>query len=293
MFRFHTLLSIFNPNFNANPHQTMNEQIEILQRIKNNGIDLLMEFGPKVISATVIMIVGFLVARWIGNVFLRAVRPLKFDTTLQILLTRIIRVIVLLVFVLMALQNLGVKLLPLIAGLGVAGAGIALAMQGVLGNLVAGLTIIFTRPFRVGDYVSMQGVEGRVEAVTLFSTKLSHADRSIVIVPNRKIVGEIMHNYGTLRQLSLSVSVVYGTNIARAVEVVRAVLASNTSVLKDPAPVVGIANLKDVAIEIAIKPWVQIVDSGAASPEIYNELLERFRKDGIQISTPAMRVIAA
>ena len=293
MFRFHTLLSIFNPNFNANPHQTMNEQIEILQRIKNNGIDLLMEFGPKVISATVIMIVGFLVVRWIGNVFLRAVRPLKFDTTLQILLTRIIRVIVLLVFVLMALQNLGVKLLPLIAGLGVAGAGIALAMQGVLGNLVAGLTIIFTRPFRVGDYVSMQGVEGRVEAVTLFSTKLSHADRSIVIVPNRKIVGEIMHNYGTLRQLSLSVSVVYGTNIARAVEVVRAVLASNTSVLKDPAPVVGIANLKDVAIEIAIKPWVQIVDSGAASPEIYNELLERFRKDGIQISTPAMRVIAA
>lgn len=293
MFRFHTLLSIFNPNFNANPHQTMNEQIEILQRIKNNGIDLLMEFGPKVISATVIMIVGFLVARWIGNVFLRAVRPLKFDTTLQILLTRIIRVIVLFVFVLMALQNLGVKLLPLIAGLGVAGAGIALAMQGVLGNLVAGLTIIFTRPFRVGDYVSMQGVEGRVEAVTLFSTKLSHADRSIVIVPNRKIVGEIMHNYGTLRQLSLSVSVVYGTNIARAVEVVRAVLASNTSVLKDPAPVVGIANLKDVAIEIAIKPWVQIVDSGAASPEIYNELLERFRKDGIQISTPAMRVIAA
>ena len=293
MFRFHTLLSIFNPNFNANPHQTMNEQIEILQRIKNNGIDLLMEFGPKVISATVIMIVGFLVVRWIGNVFLRAVRPLKFDTTLQILLTRIIRVIVLFVFVLMALQNLGVQLLPLIAGLGVAGAGIALAMQGVLGNLVAGLTIIFTRPFRVGDYVSMQGVEGRVEAVTLFSTKLSHADRSIVIVPNRKIVGEIMHNYGTLRQLSLSVSVVYGTNIARAVEVVRAVLASNTSVLKDPAPVVGIANLKDVAIEIAIKPWVQIVDSGAASPEIYNELLERFRKDGIQISTPAMRVIAA
>lgn len=293
MFRFHTLLSIFNPNFNANPHQTMNEQIEILQRIKNNGIDLLMEFGPKVISATVIMIVGFLVVRWIGNVFLRAVRPLKFDTTLQILLTRIIRVIVLFVFVLMALQNLGVQLLPLIAGLGVAGAGIALAMQGVLGNLVAGLTIIFTRPFRVGDYVSMQGVEGRVEAVTLFSTKLSHADRSIVIVPNRKIVGEIMHNYGTLRQLSLSVSVVYGTNIARAVEVVRAVLASNTSVLKDPAPVVGIANLKDVAIEIAIKPWVQIVDSGAASLEIYNELLERFRKDGIQISTPAMRVIAA
>ena len=271
----------------------MNEQIETLQRIKNNGIDLLMEFGPKVVSATVIMIVGFLVARWMGQVFLRAVRPLKFDTTLQMLLTRIIRVIVLLVFVLMALQNLGVQLLPLIAGLGVAGAGIARAMQGVLGNLVAGLTIIFTRPFRVGEYVSMQGVEGRVEAVTLFSTKLSHADRSIVIVPNRKIVGEILHNYGTLRQLSLSVSVVYGTNVAHAIEVVRSVLAANAHVLKDPAPAVGIANLKEVAIEIAIKPWTQVADAGAAGPAIYNELLEKFRAAGIQIYTPAMRIVAA
>ena len=271
----------------------MNEQIETLQRIKNNGIDLLMEFGPRVISATVIMIVGFLVARWIGKAFLRAARPLKFDVTLQALLARIVRVAVLLIFVLMALQNLGVQLLPLIAGLGVAGAGIALAMQGVLGNLVAGLTIIFTRPFRVGEYVSMQGVEGRVESITLFSTKLSHADHSIVIVPNRKIVGEIMHNYGTLRQLSLSVSLVYGTNIARATEVVHNLLASNPHVLKDPAPVVGIANLKDVAIEIAIKPWVQIVDAGAAGPEIYSALLEKLRSEGIQISTTTTRIAAA
>jgi small conductance mechanosensitive channel len=102
-----------------------------------------------------------------------------------------------------------------------------------------------------------------------------------------------MHNYGTLRQLSLSVSVVYGTNIARAIEVVQSVLAANAHVLKDPAPAVGIANLKEVAIEIAIKPWTQVADSGAAGPAIYNELLEKFRAAGIQIYMPAVRVVAA
>jgi len=89
------------------------------------------------------------------------------------------------------------------------------------------------------------------------------------------------------------VSVVYGTNIARTSEVVQNVLASNPHVLKDPAPAVGIANLKDVAIEIAIKPWVQIVDAGAAGPEIYSALLEKFRLEGIQISTPVVRVLSA
>ena len=107
----------------------------------------------------------------------------------------------------MALQNLGVDLLPLIAGLGVAGAGIALAMQSVLGNLAAGLTIIFTTPFWVGEYVAMVGFEGRVESINLFTTRLSHPDRSLVVVPNRKIVGEILHNYGEIRQLDLRVEI--------------------------------------------------------------------------------------
>src|SRR6267142_59713 len=80
---------------------------------------------------------------------------------------------VLVAFAIMAVQNLGVELLPLIAGIGLAGAGVALAMQGVLGNLVAGLTIIFTRPFRVGEYISMLGVEGRVEAISLLNSVLS------------------------------------------------------------------------------------------------------------------------
>jgi small conductance mechanosensitive channel len=101
----------------------------------------------------------------------------------------------------MALQNLGIELLPLIAGLGVAGAGIALAMQGVLSNVAAGLTIIFTRPFRVGEYIAIVSVEGEVLDISLFSTVLDAPDLSQVVIPNRKIVGEILHNYGKIRQV--------------------------------------------------------------------------------------------
>ncbi len=113
---------------------------------------------------------------------------LAIEVSVRTLLVRVVRAFVLGLFVIMALQNLGVELLPMIAGLGVAGAGIALAMQGVLGNVAVGLTFIFTRPFRVGEYMSVVGVEGNVEGIGLFNTVLGHTDLSRVVAPNRSYV---------------------------------------------------------------------------------------------------------
>ena len=106
-----------------------------------------------------------------------------------------------------ALDQFGVQVAPLIAGIGVAGIGIGIALQGVLRNVMAGLSIIFTKPFRVGDYIDIVGVYGQVTTIDIFSTTLMHADLSKVVIPNHKIVGEILHNYGRMRQLNLTVGV--------------------------------------------------------------------------------------
>jgi small conductance mechanosensitive channel len=203
---------------------------------------------------------------------------------------RLVRLLVMGLFLIMALSNLGVDLIPLIAGLGVAGAGIALAMQGVLGNLAAGLTIIFTKPFRVGEYVAMVGVEGRVEAIELFTTKLSHPDLSRVVIPNRKIVGEIMHNYGNIRQLDVNVGVAYSTDLNAALAAVNQVLSLSERVLKEPAPVVRVSMLADSSINIAVKPWVPVLDYGAAIGEVTKAVVEEFRKRNISIPFPQREV---
>lgn len=131
----------------------MNEQFVVLDQAKSTLIDLAIRFGPKLVVALMILVVGFFVGRWLGRVTEGMLKKLAIDAPVRQLLVRLLRLLVLGLFLIMALQNLGVELLPLIAGLGVAGAGVALAMQGVLGNLVAGLTIIFTRPFRIGEYI--------------------------------------------------------------------------------------------------------------------------------------------
>jgi small conductance mechanosensitive channel len=268
----------------------MPSQLETLQHLKTRAIDLLMEFGPNALSAIVVLVIGFFVSRALARAFDRGIARLELDIPLRLLLVRIVRIAVMVLFMLMALQNLGVELLPLIAGLGVVGAGVALALQGVLGNLVAGLTIIITRPFRVGEYIDIHNEEGRVEAITLFSTKLSHPDRSIVVIPNRKIVGEILHNYGTLRQLNLTVGVAYDTDMARALQAIDEVLKANPRVLRDPEPVVRVTALADFSVNVAVRPWTQVLEAGIAASELNRAILERFRAAGIQIPFPQREV---
>src|SRR6202789_1503325 len=199
----------------------MNPQLASIDQIKNTVLDLAIRFGPKVLVAILILAVGFAVSRLVSRWFLRGLNHVELEPPVRTLLARVAWALTLSVFVIMALQNLGVELLPLIAGVGVAGAGDALATQGVLSNIVAGLTIIFTKPYRVGEYISVVGVEGRVEAITLFSTALIHPDLSRVIVPNRKVVGEILHNYGQIRQCEVTVAVAYDVDLPDALGVIR------------------------------------------------------------------------
>jgi small conductance mechanosensitive channel len=264
----------------------MDPSLAALDQMKSTAIDLGMRFGPKVLVAILVMATGYLVARWTAGGVGRMLHRFELEPPVRQLLLSITRVLVLVLFAIMALQNLGVELLPLVAGLGVAGAGIALAMQGVLGNLAAGLTIIVTRPFRVGEFISIVKEEGEVTEISLFSTTLAHPDLSRVIIPNRKIVGEILHNFGRIRQVQLEVRVAYDADLDRALATLRELLQSNPRVLKDPAPLTRVIQLADSFVIIGIYPWVKVPDFGPAGGEISQAVVEAFRARGIVIAPP-------
>jgi small conductance mechanosensitive channel len=268
----------------------MDEQLKALDQVSSTAIDLAMRFGPRLLVAILILVAGYFAGRWAGRAALGALARLQLDPPVRSLLERIVRVFVLALFGIVALQNLGVELLPLIAGLSIAGAGIALAMQGVLGNIVAGLTIIFTHPYRVGDFISIQKEEGEVLDVSLFNTVLGHPDLSRVVIPNRKVVGEILHNYGKRRQLEVEVGVAYDTDVTAALRVVEETLRANPRVLQDLKPVIGVARFTDSQVAIAVKPWVNVPDYAAASAEVRQAILQAFRSRSIVIPLPQREV---
>jgi small conductance mechanosensitive channel len=246
-------------------------------------IDLAVRYGFQVMGAVIVLVAGAIAGRWLGRLVDRRLAARAMEPPMRQLISRVLFIVVMLFAAVVALDKFGFQVAPLVAGIGVAGLGIGIALQGVLSNVVAGLSIIFTKPFRVGEYIEIAGVHGDVDTIALFSTTLRHPDQSRVIIPNRKIVGEILHNFGTMRQLHLSVTVPLGADVGAALAAASDVVSRNERVLKDPAALVGIAQIGDGGIRIGMHPWVRVVDVGPVEGELYRSLAEHFRGRGLTL----------
>ncbi|MCC6140693.1 MAG: mechanosensitive ion channel family protein [Nitrospira sp.] len=245
-----------------------------------------MKYGLQALVASGIFAVGLLLARWAGKLMQQALERQTLEPPVRMLLVRIVKIIVLLFTTVIALEALGVPIAPLVAGIGVAGVGIGLALQGVLSNVMAGLSIIFTKPYKVGEHISLLGVHGDVVMIDIFSTILMHSDRSRVVIPNRKVVGEILHNFGTIRQLQVTVEVSYKANLNQALAIVREIVDSHVHVLKDPPAGVGVSQLGHPAITIAVSPWTQVAHYGSLQGELRKAIVERFCEAHIEFPSP-------
>jgi small conductance mechanosensitive channel len=259
-------------------------------RYKDKTLDFLLQHGPALLGATLVMVAGWILAGVVYRLVDRALQKRQLEPPIRMLFARVANLGVLAMAFIVALDTAGFKMTTLIAGISVIGVGIGLAMQGMLGNLVAGLLIIFTKPYRVGEFIDIIGEYGQVSAIELFTTVLTHPDRSRIIIPNRKIIGEVLHNYGTVRQVDLVVGVSYNTDVPKALETIRDVLRGNSRVVKEITPAVGIAELGESSIGLAVKPWVAVADYGAARGELCEALVERFRKEKIEIPFPQREI---
>ncbi|MEO6034045.1 MAG: mechanosensitive ion channel domain-containing protein [Verrucomicrobiota bacterium] len=264
--------------------------VQSVAQWKDKGMTYAIDHGGAIISAIIIFIAGIFLAGWIAKLILRALEKKKLEPPVKMLIGRVIRLIVIAFALVIALGTCGVAVMPLVAGIGVAGIGVGLAMQGVLSNIVAGLTIIFTKPFRVGEYIQLNAVDGQVTHIDLFSTTLVHPDRSRIVIPNRKIVGEILHNFGTIRQLNLKVGVSYGADLDQVRSLLTAIVNANPRVLKEFAPIIGVSTLADSSIVVSIRPWTNLADFGPAAGELNQAIIEAFRANRIEIPFPQQEV---
>lgn len=253
-------------------------------------VDLMSRYGFQVLGTVIVLVAGVVASRWAGRLFSAWLERQAAEPPLRILLVRVLRAVVMLFAVVVALDQLGFQIAPLVAGIGVAGLGVGFALQGVLSNLMAGLTIIFTKPFRVGEYVSLLGVNGVVASIDLSSTTLIHADRSRVVIPNRKIVGEILHNFGQIRQLHLNVAVAHAADLTTVLGALDELVRRDPRTLQDPAPVIGVATVSDHTVKIAVSPWCRVTDERVLEADLYRAIVEDFRARRLPLG-PATREV--
>lgn len=218
--------------------------------------ELCVQYSFQILGAVVIMMAGFWTARLTGNALLRLQERRGVDITLRQFITSAVRIVVIALFGIVALSKLGISITPLIAAIGGVSLGAGFALQGLASNYGAGLSLILTRPFKVGDTIELLNCEGIVTEINLSTTVLSSEDGEIIAIPNKKIVGEIYRNSFGNRLVEGKIGISYTADPAEATRLVVEALKEIEELVMTPAPHVGIEAFGEKSISIAYRYWV-------------------------------------
>jgi len=235
----------------------MDQEIEQVTEIYNMITAYLVTYSFQILGAIVVMALGVVLGRKLSDMVYGVAEKKGIDVTLSRFFANCARIAIIVAAVMIALPKLGIQVTPFLAAIGALGLGAGLAIQGLLSNYGAGLSIILTRPFIVGDTIRVLGVWGVVKEVTLAHTVLTNEDEEKITIPNRHIIGEVIHNSQSDTVLELSVGNAYESDTAAAIEIIAAALSDVEGLSQSRAVQVGIDSFGDSAINIGIRCWVR------------------------------------
>lgn len=264
----------------------MQEEIQAVQRIVDMIIDFFVRYSFQVAGAIIVLFVGWLVARAIGSFVLRFLERKKLDITFSRFIASTVKFIIIAFAVLVALGKFGISVAPFIAAGAAVAFGASFAIQGPLANYGAGLAIIFTRPFVVGNTITVAGVSGVVEEVKLGATVLTDEDGVRITIPNKHIVGEILHNSEKQRIVEEVVGISYGSDPEDAIRIIRESLSETEEVSKEPPPQVGIQKFGDSSIDIGLRYWVSSKRYFLTLYEVNLAVYKNLTEGGVEIPFP-------
>jgi len=234
----------------------MEEELKFAESYARNVADFFIQHLPQILGAACILMVCWVIGRVLASWLTGICTKRHFDVTLTRFFGATVKLLMLGLGLVMSLNLIGVEVTPFIALLGAGAFGLSLAIQGPVSNYGAGIVIIITRPFTVGDSLSIHGHTGLVDEVSLGFTILKTEDGELVTIPNRKILGEILVNSHALKVVESTINVAYGTDVDEAIACVRKALESIEAIPDEPAAQVGVDEFGDFAMKIGYRYWV-------------------------------------
>ncbi|MBR9854190.1 MAG: mechanosensitive ion channel [Algicola sp.] len=252
------------------------------------GIELAKEFGPKLVTALIIYIVGMWVVKRIIGGTRKVMSKSKYDESLQKFLLNLFSWALKVFLIIIVISRLGVDVTTFAAVIAAAGLAVGLALQGSLSNFAGGVLIMIFKPYKIGDLVEAQGVLGNVKAIEIFTTKLVTPQNKLAIVPNGAMANGNIINYtaeGKMR-VDTVIGVGYGEDIKKTKEVLLNVLTSNPKVLQDPAPSVNVMELADSSVNFAVRPFCKPEDYWDVYFSTYENCKLALDEAGIEIPYP-------
>lgn len=260
----------------------------LLQQLIELGVSL----GKKVLMAVVIYLVGRYIVRFLKRVVNGFLDRRNVVPEVKTFVGSIVSVSLNLILIISVVGALGIETTSFAALLASAGVAIGMAMSGQMQNLAGGVLILLQKPYKIGDYIETNGIQGVVESVQIFTTKLKTVDNKVITVPNGAISGSVLTNYSDqpLRRVDFSFGVEYGQDFEKAKQVLMQVIDADEHILKDPAPFVELGELADSSVNITVRVWCNGADYWTVFFDMNRKVYETFNKEGIGFPFPQITV---
>jgi small conductance mechanosensitive channel len=247
-----------------------------------------MDYGPKVIAALAIFIIGRMAVSIVTGFVRRLMRRSEVDETLIKFVCSLTKFALLMFVIIASLGALGIQTTSLVAIMGAAGLAVGLALQGSLSNFAAGVLLILFRPFKAGDFIEAGGAMGSVESIQIFNTIMTSPDNRQIIVPNSQITGGTITNFSAhdTRRIDMVFGIGYDDDIKKTKETLERIAAADSRILKDPKVTVAVSELADSSVNFVVRPWVKSEDYWDVLFDFHEKVKLEFDAAGISIPFP-------
>jgi small conductance mechanosensitive channel len=255
-------------------------------------IDLLLNWGPKLVLAIGLLVVGIIIINRLVRIFRRLLKKREIDPTLIPFLTGLVNITLKAVLIISVIDIVGIKTTSFVAVLGAAGLAVGLALQGSLGNFAGGVLIIIFKPYKVGDYIETQGKAGTVESIQIFNTVLNNFESVRIIIPNGAMSSGNITNYSARknRRLDLVFGISYEDDLENAKNILKEMAASDERIMKDPEPFVAVQELAESSVNLLVRIWCKNEDYWNINFDWKTNVKLRFDKEGITFPFPQREV---
>lgn len=268
------------------------KQFTDYQKHIDNFINWFWDALPNLIMAIILLIVGTYLIRFINRMIRKFFEAKDYDPSLETFTQSLISIGLKIILFVLVITQLGVQSSSLVAIIGAAGLAIGLALQGSLSNFAGGVLILLFKPFKIGDFISAQGVDGTVREISIFTTKLTTFGNQIAIIPNGQLSNNNIINYNAeeTRRDKIDIGIGYGSNIKTAKDILLDICTQHKNILNEPNPEVYVGELGDSSVNLTLRFWSNNDVFWAAHFYVIEEIKNRFDVEGIDIPFP-QRVI--
>ena len=258
---------------------------QFLETLKQIGADFVNNTGLAIVRTIAFLVLGLIIIKIVNILTRKATLKSKLDNSAASFVTSIVAVFLYIVLVIVLVTSLGFSTAGIIAAFSAVALAVALALKDSLGSLANGVIIIFTKPFKKGDYVEINGIDGLVQDIRLFNTKILTYSNEEIIVPNSEILSSKMINYSAmpLRRVSIDVPIPYGTDVAQVKKIMLDSISAYKYTVSTPAPAVILKEFGASSLNFAARVWTLNENFWDTQYDLYEVVLEALLKNGISI----------